>query len=226
MRFGGVIFKFYFINSSTCLGFKIVCTVDVRKDKATQTQVLWPLFLIEFCLFEFMMKISTKKTSGSIPTWDHCEKVAEGKDCRLKLKYIHCGNAYWGCISRMKNHLAGTHKDVAACKKCSNEVVELFMKLLDDRSKDANICVDDEDDVHFKRRNRLEQQRLNPLMFVKYSLRLEARHQRIVGDGDSYDPISLLDMESDDEWITEKESAVLPNDTTWMNANECFEVQG
>uniref|UniRef100_A0A5B6YVR6 BED-type domain-containing protein n=1 Tax=Davidia involucrata TaxID=16924 RepID=A0A5B6YVR6_DAVIN len=78
------------------------------------------------------------------PTWDHCEKLEEGKDRMLKLKCIHCGNAYWEGISRLKNHLLGTHKDVAPCTKCSNEVVEMFIKLLDDRSKDGN---DEEDDV-------------------------------------------------------------------------------
>ena len=44
--------------------------------------------------------------------------------------------------------------------------------------------------------------------------------------GESYDPISLLDMESDDDWITKKENVVLPEEMTWMNVNECFEIQG
>lgn len=81
------------------------------------------------------------------------------------------------------------------------------------------------DQVHTKRRNRLEQQRLNELVFIKYNLRLQARHQKRVQEGDAYDPISLSDMESDDEWITEKEGPSLPEDTTWMNVNECFEVE-
>ena len=81
------------------------------------------------------------------------------------------------------------------------------------------------DQVHSKRRNRLERQRLSALVFVKYNLRLEARHQKRILEGDSYDPISLSDMESDDEWIIEKENALLPEDTSWMNVGECFEVQ-
>nr|XP_023913871.1 uncharacterized protein LOC112025432 [Quercus suber] len=43
-------------------------------------------------------------------------------------------------------------------------------------------------------------------------------------NGDSYDSICLLDMESDDEWITEKEEPCLPEDTSWMDIHECFEV--
>uniref|UniRef100_A0A7N2LQ18 Uncharacterized protein n=1 Tax=Quercus lobata TaxID=97700 RepID=A0A7N2LQ18_QUELO len=31
-------------------------------------------------------------------------------------------------------------------------------------------------------------------------------------------------MESDDEWITEKEEPCLPEDTSWMDIHECFEV--
>lgn len=31
-------------------------------------------------------------------------------------------------------------------------------------------------------------------------------------------------MESDDEWITESEDPCLPVDTSWMDMNECFEV--
>lgn len=29
-------------------------------------------------------------------------------------------------------------------------------------------------------------------------------------------------MESDDEWITEKEDPVLDNDMSWMDLGECF----
>ncbi|CAL5385720.1 unnamed protein product [Camellia sinensis] len=59
------------------------------------------------------------------------------------------------------------------------------------------------DHVHSKKRNRLEQQ----------------RQER----GETYDPIYLSDMESDDEWITEKEDPCLPEDHSWMDIQECFE---
>ena len=61
------------------------------------------------------------------------------------------------------------------------------------------------DQVHTKRRNRLEQQSLNALVFVKYNLQLEMRQKCREEKGDTYDPICLLDIESDDEWIIEKE---------------------
>ena len=44
-------------------------------------------------------------------------------------------------------------------------------------------------------------------------------------EGESYDPISLSDMESNNDWITEREDAVLPKEMAWMNVNECFEIQ-
>ena len=32
-------------------------------------------------------------------------------------------------------------------------------------------------------------------------------------------------MDSDDEWITEKEDACLSEDTTWMDLDGCFELE-
>ena len=60
---------------------------------------------------------------------------------------------------------------------------------------------------------------------MKYNRCLEARHQRRIIEGESYDPISLSDMESDDDWITERKDAVFPEEMTWMNVNEYFEIQ-
>ncbi|KAL6536293.1 hypothetical protein OROGR_012865 [Orobanche gracilis] len=74
--------------------------------------------------------------------------------------------------------------------------------------------------VHSKRRNRLEQQRLNALVFVKYNIQLELRQRK---RGDNYDPTCLSDMDSDDEWITEVEEPCLAGDTSWMDVHECFE---
>ncbi|KAI8535251.1 hypothetical protein RHMOL_Rhmol10G0159300 [Rhododendron molle] len=78
--------------------------------------------------------------------------------------------------------------------------------------------------IHSKKRNRLEAQRLNALVFVKYNLTLELRQKKQEENGDAYDPICLSDMESDDEWITEREDPCLPLDPSWMDMNECFEV--
>lgn len=81
------------------------------------------------------------------------------------------------------------------------------------------------DQVHTKRRNRLEQQRLNALVFVKYNLQLEMRQKSREEKGDTYDPISLSDIESDDEWITEKEDPCLPIDSSWMDIHETFSLE-
>ncbi|XP_039123453.1 uncharacterized protein LOC120260074 [Dioscorea cayenensis subsp. rotundata] len=80
--------------------------------------------------------------------------------------------------------------------------------------------------VHSKERNRLEQQRLNALVFVKYNIQLELRQEKREKRGETYDPICLSDMEGDDEWITEVEDACLPQDNSWMDMNECFEDDG
>ncbi|KAI8540876.1 hypothetical protein RHMOL_Rhmol08G0019000 [Rhododendron molle] len=82
------------------------------------------------------------------------------------------------------------------------------------------------DIVHSKRRNRLETQRMNALVFVKYNIQLELRQEKRQKKGDTYDPICLSDMESDDEWITEKEGPVLPVDHSWMDIEECFKDDG
>ncbi|CAH1431758.1 unnamed protein product [Lactuca virosa] len=64
------------------------------------------------------------------------------------------------------------------------------------------------DHIYSKKRNRLEQQRLNALVFVKYNINLDTRLQKRKERGETYDPICLSDMESDDEWITEKEDGI------------------
>ena len=72
----------------------------------------------------------------------------------------------------------------------------------------------------------MEQQRLNAFVFVKYNIQLELRQAKREKRGENYDPICLSDMESDEEWITEQENPCLPQDNSWMDANECFEDDG
>ena len=55
------------------------------------------------------------------------------------------------------------------------------------------------DQVHTKRRNRLEQQRLNAPVYVKYNFQLEMRQKSREEKGETYDPICLSDIESDDD---------------------------
>lgn len=70
-----------------------------------------------------------------------------------------------------------------------------------------------------QRRNRLEQQRLNALVFVKYNIRLDLRQEKRQERGETYDPICLSDLDSDDEWITEREDPCLPGDHSWMDGH-------
>jgi hAT family C-terminal dimerisation region len=79
--------------------------------------------------------------------------------------------------------------------------------------------------IHSKRRARMEHERLNNLVFIKYNIKLERRQREREKQGDHYDPISLSDMESDDEWITEKEAPTLANeasDFSWMEISDCL----
>ncbi|KAI3877771.1 hypothetical protein MKX03_019211 [Papaver bracteatum] len=78
--------------------------------------------------------------------------------------------------------------------------------------------------VHTKIRNRLLQQRLNALVYVKYNLQLNERFIKSKEQGDSYDPICLSDVESDDEWINEKDGASLQPNPTWMDAHDFFHI--
>ncbi|MCL7025454.1 hypothetical protein MKW94_003774 [Papaver nudicaule] len=78
--------------------------------------------------------------------------------------------------------------------------------------------------VHTKRRNRLSQQRMNALVYVKYNLQLAERLTKRKAEGDSYDPICLSDLESDDEWIAEEEDSNSQRDPTWMDVHECFQL--
>ena len=53
--------------------------------------------------------------------------------------------------------------------------------------------------IHSKKRNRLAQQRLNDLVFVKYNRTLKRRYDA----RDSLDPICLGDIDDNNEWLME-----------------------
>lgn len=56
--------------------------------------------------------------------------------------------------------------------------------------------------IHSKKRKRLEAQRLNASVFVKYLLTLELRQKKREENGDAYDLICPSDMESDNNWTS------------------------
>ena len=61
--------------------------------------------------------------------------------------------------------------------------------------------------IHTKKRNKLEQKRLNDLVFVKYNQALKARYDRC----NIIDPISLVDIDESNEWLIGK---ISEEDTT------------
>ncbi|GJR16226.1 zf-BED domain-containing protein [Tanacetum coccineum] len=55
--------------------------------------------------------------------------------------------------------------------------------------------------VHSKRRNRLQQQKMNDLVYVMYNLKLSGREERKQKEED-FETFHFEDVDSDDEWIT------------------------
>ncbi|KAF8400142.1 hypothetical protein HHK36_013438 [Tetracentron sinense] len=61
-------------------------------------------------------------------TWEHCITVRPNNKMLLKCNY--CGQEYHGGVFRLKHHLARTRKNVKACTKNSEEVIQLFKDVL------------------------------------------------------------------------------------------------
>ncbi|XP_057954145.1 uncharacterized protein LOC131148466 [Malania oleifera] len=75
--------------------------------------------------------------------------------------------------------------------------------------------------IHTKKRNILEDKRLNGLVYVKYNTKLR---ERAIRRRQNYDPILVSEVASDDEWITEKEEPILPKDTSWFDDENLLDV--
>lgn len=58
-------------------------------------------------------------------------------------------------------------------------------------------------------------------MYVKYNTRLR---ERSLQRKQNVDPILVDEIDSDDEWIAEKEDPLLPLDLCWLQDNELFNV--
>ncbi|XP_009368889.2 uncharacterized protein LOC103958368 [Pyrus x bretschneideri] len=76
--------------------------------------------------------------------------------------------------------------------------------------------------IHKKKRNGLEHKRLNALAYVKYNLALSERSLKRSG---RCDPILVEEIDSDDEWITEREDPVLPQDPRWLEDESLFNAE-
>ncbi|XP_042466280.1 uncharacterized protein LOC122048825 [Zingiber officinale] len=75
--------------------------------------------------------------------------------------------------------------------------------------------------IHTKKRNILEHAKLNALVFVKYNFKLR---ERSIRRRDKIDPIVVDEINSDDEWITEKEGPVLLVTTKWQKMMNYLKV--
>ncbi|XP_027774684.1 uncharacterized protein LOC114078294 [Solanum pennellii] len=69
--------------------------------------------------------------------------------------------------------------------------------------------------IHTKKRNRLEHHRLNALVYVRYNTRL--RERSIKRKLQKVDPVLVNEIDSDGEWINEKEDPLLPEDPSWLD---------
>ena len=63
------------------------------------------------------------------------------------------------------------------------------------------------------------------LVFVKYNLQLETRQKQREEKEDTYGLICLSNLESDDDWITEWEDPCLIKGNSWMDVDECFNLE-
>ena len=73
--------------------------------------------------------------------------------------------------------------------------------------------------IHTKKRNRLEQQRLNVLVFVQYNLWL--RRNQLLNRRPDTDPIVLDDIDPTSEWVEESQPAEFdPDDLGWMGLDQ------
>ncbi|CAN6458842.1 unnamed protein product [Victoria cruziana] len=72
--------------------------------------------------------------------------------------------------------------------------------------------------VHTKGRNHLEQDKLNALVFVMYYMKLNERQTK---KRQVEDPLIVEHIDSDDEWVIEKEDLDLPTTLvgTWLDSN-------
>lgn len=71
--------------------------------------------------------------------------------------------------------------------------------------------------IHSKKRNRLEHQKLNDLVYVRYNLRLQQRKKL---KNQNYDPISLETLDDHSDWILEESPPYLTTEEVESLRNE------
>ncbi|VFQ79370.1 unnamed protein product [Cuscuta campestris] len=75
--------------------------------------------------------------------------------------------------------------------------------------------------IHTKKRNRLEHQRLNDLVYVKYNRKIVNRFKRRREQGKNFNPLVLEDFQWNNEWVDANEEVVhLGDDLLWSHVDE------
>lgn len=88
-------------------------------------------------VYVFFLKMTSKKRTD--PAWKYGEEVrpeGEQKKAYVYIKCKFCDRVITGGVSRMKNHLAGTHSNTTPCEKAPKEVVKEMKDYLE-RGKQA-----------------------------------------------------------------------------------------
>jgi len=80
-------------------------------------------------LFDFVGREQTKRKKEIDLT---CESVPPHK---LLVKCKYCLHTCWGGVAKINHHLAGTKENVIACTSVSDDIKDMFMKLLEDKEK-------------------------------------------------------------------------------------------
>ncbi|KAL6514773.1 hypothetical protein OROGR_020352 [Orobanche gracilis] len=76
--------------------------------------------------------------------------------------------------------------------------------------------------IHTKKRNRLEHQRLNDLVYIQYNRKIATRFQKRREDGKNFDPLLLDDFQWDNEWVNGE--VVDPGDVDWFAVDRALEA--
>ncbi|XP_058069620.1 uncharacterized protein LOC131218813 [Magnolia sinica] len=75
--------------------------------------------------------------------------------------------------------------------------------------------------IHTKKRNRLEQKKLNDLVFVQHNKKLQEQFQTRKEKPGFFDPIYLNEFDTDNEWLVETEDPVFTGeDLTWARVED------
>ncbi|WJX65243.1 hypothetical protein P8452_49925 [Trifolium repens] len=146
---------------------------------------------------EAQLQSSRQKTD---PAWDYCiYKIGEfGKQLALdSIKHMR-PDMWWNTFGH----------EVPNVKKWA---IKILSQTASSSGCERNWSVFER--IHTKKRNRLEHQRLNDLVFVHYNLRLK---NRVFNKNGTYDPIDYERIDDIEFWIMEEDT----NSTPILDANE------